>query len=51
VLCEHHDALDRLRRQTSLPAPGLRSIGAMRDDAYLRDQAVEHAMKVREEQP
>ncbi len=27
------------------------SIGAMRDDAELLDQAVEHAMKVREERP
>jgi Arc/MetJ-type ribon-helix-helix transcriptional regulator len=32
-------------------APGLGSIGAMRDDAELLDQAVEHAMKVREERP
>ncbi|MFI5458812.1 MAG: type II toxin-antitoxin system ParD family antitoxin [Isosphaerales bacterium] len=31
--------------------PGLGSIGAMRDDADLLDQAVEHAMKVREERP
>jgi Arc/MetJ-type ribon-helix-helix transcriptional regulator len=30
---------------------GLGSIGAMRDDADLLDQAVEHAMKVREERP
>jgi Arc/MetJ-type ribon-helix-helix transcriptional regulator len=30
---------------------GLGSIGAMRDDAELLDQAVEHAMKVREERP
>ena len=27
------------------------SIGALRDDAELLDQAVEHAMKVREERP
>ena len=32
-------------------SPGLGSIGAMRDDAELLDQAVEHAMKVREERP
>ncbi|MGO9918456.1 MAG: hypothetical protein ACLQIB_27640 [Isosphaeraceae bacterium] len=31
--------------------PALGSIGAMRDDAELLDQAVEHAMKVREERP
>jgi Arc/MetJ-type ribon-helix-helix transcriptional regulator len=31
--------------------PGVGSIGAMRDDADLLDQAVEHAMKVREERP
>ena len=46
-----NDAVDRLRRQTSLPTPGMGSIGAMRDDADLLDQAVEHAMKVREERP
>ncbi len=32
-------------------SPGLGSIGAMRDEAELLDQAVEHAMKVREERP
>ena len=31
------------------PGPGL--IGALRDDAELLDQAVAHAMKVREERP
>ncbi len=31
--------------------PGLGLIGALRDDADLLDQAVEHAMKVREERP
>ncbi len=31
------------------PGPG--SIGAMREDADLLDQAVAHAMKVREERP
>jgi Arc/MetJ-type ribon-helix-helix transcriptional regulator len=30
---------------------GLGSIGAMRDDADILDQAVEHAMRVREERP
>ena len=45
------DALERLRRQTPLPTPGMGSIGAMRDDAELLDHAVEHAMKVREERP
>jgi hypothetical protein len=33
------------------PAPGMGFIGALRDDAELLDQAVEHAMKVREERP
>jgi hypothetical protein len=46
-----NDALERLRRQTPLPTPGVWSIGAMRDDAELLDQALEHAMKVREERP
>jgi hypothetical protein len=46
-----NDALERLRKQTPLPAPGMGSIGAMLDDADLLDQAVEHAMKVREERP
>jgi hypothetical protein len=32
-------------------ASDLGSIGAMRDDAELLDQAVAHAMKVREERP
>lgn len=45
------DALERLRKQAPLPIPGMGSIGAMRDDAELLDQAVEHAMKAREEQP
>jgi Arc/MetJ-type ribon-helix-helix transcriptional regulator len=36
----------------SLPAGSdLGSIGAMRDDADVLDQAVEHAMRVREERP
>ena len=37
------------RPQESVPGMGL--IGALRDDAELLDQAVEHAMKVREERP
>jgi putative addiction module CopG family antidote len=45
------DALQRLRQQTRLPTPGLGSIGVIRDDAELLDQAVEHAMRVREERP
>jgi Arc/MetJ-type ribon-helix-helix transcriptional regulator len=41
-----------LQQQTAPRAnPGLGSIGAMRVDADLLDQAVEHAMKVREERP
>jgi Arc/MetJ-type ribon-helix-helix transcriptional regulator len=46
-----NDAIERLRRQTLLPTPGMGSIGAMRDDADLLGPAVEHAMKVREERP
>jgi len=42
--------LQRLR-QPAAPKAGLGSIGALRDDAELLDQAVEHAMKVREERP
>jgi hypothetical protein len=55
------DQMRQLRREldTKLasvagnPAAGndLGSIGAMRDDAELLDQAVAHAMKVREERP
>jgi hypothetical protein len=45
------DALERLRKLSPLPTPGMGSIGAMRDDADLLDQAVEHAMKVREGRP
>lgn len=45
------DALERLRKLVPLPTPGMGSIGAMRDDAEWLDQAVEHAMKVREERP
>jgi Arc/MetJ-type ribon-helix-helix transcriptional regulator len=39
------------QRQAPVPASGLGMIGALRDDAALLDQAVEHAMKVREERP
>jgi hypothetical protein len=39
------------QRQSPPPTPGLGFIGALRDDADLLDQAVEHAMKVREERP
>ena len=45
------EALERLRRQSPPITPGMGSIGAMRDDAEWLDQAVEHAMKVREERP
>ncbi len=39
------------QQQTTLPETGLGLIGALRDDAEWLDQAVEHAMKVREERP
>jgi putative addiction module CopG family antidote len=45
------DALEQLRSHTPLPAPGQGLIGALREDAEALDQAVEHAMKVREERP
>ena len=41
----------RQHRPTVTHPSGLGSIGAMRDDAELLDQAVAHAMKVREERP
>ena len=41
----------RQHRPSSPPATGQGLIGALRDDAELLDQAVEHAMKVREERP
>jgi Arc/MetJ-type ribon-helix-helix transcriptional regulator len=37
--------------QSPVPTGGMGFIGALRDDAELLDQAVEHAMKVREERP
>ena len=39
------------QRQPVAPTPGQGLIGALRDDAELLDQAVEHAMRVREERP
>lgn len=44
-------ALEQLRGRSPEPGPGPGSIGALREDADLLDQAVEHAMKVREERP
>jgi Arc/MetJ-type ribon-helix-helix transcriptional regulator len=41
----------RQRKTPPTRSSGLGSIGAMRDDAELLDQAVAHAMKVREERP
>jgi putative addiction module CopG family antidote len=41
-------ALEQLRDRTPRSSPGLGSIGALRDDAELLDQVVEHAMRVRE---
>jgi Arc/MetJ-type ribon-helix-helix transcriptional regulator len=42
----------QLNPQVASPGnSGLGFIGALRDDAELLDQAVEHAMKVREERP
>jgi hypothetical protein len=44
-------ALERLRKHAQPIANSQGLIGALRDDADLLDQAVEHAMKVREERP
>jgi Arc/MetJ-type ribon-helix-helix transcriptional regulator len=41
----------QLHRQQPAPTTGQGLIGALRDDAELLDQVVEHAMKVREERP
>ena len=46
-----NDAVGRLRNQAPLSTPGMGFIGALREDAELLDQAVGHAMKVREERP
>ena len=49
--------LGELDRHSAIDAPGnaknrgMGFIGALRDDADLLDQAVEHAMQVREERP
>jgi putative addiction module CopG family antidote len=45
------DALEQLRQHAQPIANSQGLIGALRDDAELLDQAVEHAMKVREERP
>jgi putative addiction module CopG family antidote len=47
------DALERLRKHTPPPRSGtdLGSIGAMRDAAEELDEIVEHAMKLRREEP
>jgi hypothetical protein len=41
----------QLHRRPPAPASGQELIGALRDDAELLDQVVEHAMKVRKERP
>jgi putative addiction module CopG family antidote len=46
-----NDALEQLRQHAKPIASSQGLIGALRDDAELLDQAVEHAMKVREERP
>jgi putative addiction module CopG family antidote len=45
------DALEQLRQHAQPIANSQGLIGALRDDVELLDQAVEHAMKVREERP
>jgi putative addiction module CopG family antidote len=46
-----NDALERLRRQTQLPAKGMGSIGAIGEAAESLGQVVERAMKDAEERP
>ena len=46
-----NEALERLRLHAPPAANSQGLIGALRDDAEGLDQAVEHAMKVREECP
>jgi putative addiction module CopG family antidote len=46
-----NDALEQLRKHAQPIANSQGLIGALRDDAELLDQAVEHAMKVHEERP
>jgi putative addiction module CopG family antidote len=43
-----NDALERLREQSPLPAPGTGSIGAMRDDAELLNRVTEQIMNDRQ---
>ena len=61
VRCGHYASVDdalaearrpfQRQRQPAAPTTGQGLIGALRDDAELLDQALEHAMKVREERP
>jgi putative addiction module CopG family antidote len=44
-------ALEQLHGRTPRPSPGPGSIGALREDADVLDQVVEHAMRVREQRP
>jgi Arc/MetJ-type ribon-helix-helix transcriptional regulator len=50
ALAEAWRAFQRHRQLPAL-APGSGLIGALREDAGLLDQIVDHAMKVREERP
>ena len=50
ALAEAWRAFQR-HQQPPAPATGPGLIGALRDDAELLDQIVEHVMKVREERP
>jgi Arc/MetJ-type ribon-helix-helix transcriptional regulator len=45
------EAWRSFQRHRPRPASGQGLIGALREDAELLDQIVEHAMKVREERP
>lgn len=46
-----NEALEQLRQHAPPLTNSQGLIGALRDDAEVLDQAVEHAMKVREERP
>lgn len=51
LLCKLRESQPHDKPSDNASNAGLGLIGALRDDADLLDQAVEHAMKVREERP
>ena len=51
AVAEAWRAFERQRQPLPPPVPGQGLIGALREDAELLDQIVEHAMKARAERP